>query len=304
MFHKILVCTDGSASALEATRLGAEIARHLNAEALVLNVFDVIYTDAAYMGVWAMTIDQESLDRCAQAQREAVENLARHHFERAGVSYQFVQKQGHPVDCILDVAKRESVDLIVIGSRGLGGLKEFFLGSVSNGVLHHAPCPVLIARGDNAPEGTGEFRHVLLASDTSETANKATAAAVQIAQAFATSLTVLNVFEEFPDLIHLPDYADDADDVLADFSPEHYARHLLETVKKQTTCAAEGTGVYCDFHQEKGHPGETIVRFANEHLSDLIVLGSRGLAGFTEMLLGSVSNYVANHAKCSVLVMH
>ena len=197
MYHKILVCTDGSASALEATRLGAEIARHLDTEVLALNVFDVIYTDAGYMGVGAVTIDLDSLDRCAQAQREAVENLARPHFERAGVSYQFVQKQGHPVDCILDMAKRETVDMIVIGSRGLGGLKEFFLGSVSNSVLHHAPCPVLIARGENAPCGNGEFRHILLASDTSETANKTTAAAVQMAQHFATSLTVLNVFEEF-----------------------------------------------------------------------------------------------------------
>ena len=106
-------------------------------------------------------------------------------------------------------------------------------------------------------------------------------------------------------MLHLPDDTDEAgeDDVLADFDPEHYARHLLETVKKQTTCAAEGTGVYCSFHQEKGHPGETIVHFANEHHADLIVIGSRGLGGFQEMLLGSVSNYVAHHADCPVLVV-
>ena len=49
-------------------------------------------------------------------------------------------------DKIVETAKLESCDLIVMGSRGLGGIKEFFLGSVSDRVADEAPCPVLIIK--------------------------------------------------------------------------------------------------------------------------------------------------------------
>ena len=54
--------------------------------------------------------------------------------------------EGRPADKIVETAKLESFDLIVIGSRGLGGIKEFFLGSVSDRVADEAPCPVLIIK--------------------------------------------------------------------------------------------------------------------------------------------------------------
>ena len=54
--------------------------------------------------------------------------------------------EGRPADKIVETAKLESCDLIVIGSRGLGGIKEFFLGSVSDRVADEAPCPVLIVK--------------------------------------------------------------------------------------------------------------------------------------------------------------
>jgi nucleotide-binding universal stress UspA family protein len=54
--------------------------------------------------------------------------------------------EGHPADKIIELAEAEHCDLIVMGSRGLGGLKEMFLGSVSDKVADHASCPVLIVR--------------------------------------------------------------------------------------------------------------------------------------------------------------
>jgi nucleotide-binding universal stress UspA family protein len=62
----------------------------------------------------------------------------------AGVTTQFQQILGSPGRTICKLATNWDADLIVMGHRGLGGLKEFFLGSVSNYVLHHAPCSVHI----------------------------------------------------------------------------------------------------------------------------------------------------------------
>ncbi len=54
--------------------------------------------------------------------------------------------EGRPSDKIVETAKEGGFDLIVIGSRGLGGVKEFFLGSVSDRVADEATCPVVIVK--------------------------------------------------------------------------------------------------------------------------------------------------------------
>ncbi|WP_019505589.1 universal stress protein [Pleurocapsa sp. PCC 7319] len=64
----------------------------------------------------------------------------------AGVNTEFTQDFGNPGRTICDFAQTWSVETILVGSRGLTGAKEMFLGSVSNYVTHHAPCSVLIVR--------------------------------------------------------------------------------------------------------------------------------------------------------------
>ena len=67
---------------------------------------------------------------------------------KAGVKTEFKQTVGYPGRNICELAQTWSAELILVGSRGLTGLKEMFLGSVSNYVTHHAPCSVLIVRSD------------------------------------------------------------------------------------------------------------------------------------------------------------
>lgn len=64
----------------------------------------------------------------------------------AGIKTEYSQLAGNPGRMICELANNCSADLILVGSRGLKGLKEMFLGSVSNYVTHHAPCSVLIVR--------------------------------------------------------------------------------------------------------------------------------------------------------------
>lgn len=65
---------------------------------------------------------------------------------KAGIATEFTQLEGNPGRMICELASNWSADLIIVGSRRLQGLKEMFLGSVSNYVTHHAPCSVLIVR--------------------------------------------------------------------------------------------------------------------------------------------------------------
>lgn len=300
MFSKILICSDGSECARNAARAGAEIARRFGSEVLLLNVFDLSFMASPEVGVWAATFDQETINECFHDERKATEGIVKPLFEQAGVPYKMVQVTGHPVDGILDLAEREQIDLIVLGSRGLSGLKEFFLGSVSQGVLHHANCAVLIAGGDCKALGEAGFQSILLASDGSHGAQMATGAAVELAQKFSTSLTVLHVIDPHPSRAagHEGDL-----DVGAGVHPDPESLRKFDSIHKTVQCASDKTGVACSFRRECGRPGETIVRFAREHDSDLIVMGSRGLGGFKRLLLGSISNYVGHHAGCPILVV-
>ena len=61
---------------------------------------------------------------------------------------QWEQIQGDPAEVIIEVAEREKADLIVVGNKGMTGTRRFFLGSVPNKVLNHAPCSVMVVRTD------------------------------------------------------------------------------------------------------------------------------------------------------------
>jgi nucleotide-binding universal stress UspA family protein len=299
MFHKILACTDGSSCALDALRMAASLAKHFSSEVVSLNVFQDPRIDYAHLGAWSLTLQPDVLERIAHEQQEAMKQHLGSLFEQMNIPCRILIETGHPVDGILRVAEKENADLIVVGSRGLRGASELFLGSVSSGILHHAKCPVLIVRGENIPCGVGDFQSILMASDGAEGAHKAARSALEIAQNYSTSLTVLNVYQNLS-TVNLP-VEDDA--LISETDVELYARRLLEMVKQDISSLTNNGHAPCSITQEKGHPGETIVRFANQRKFDLIVLGSRRMRGFERMLVGSVSNYVVHRANCPVLVV-
>ena len=93
---------------------------------------------------------------------------------------------------------------------------------------------------------------------------------------------------------------------------EAYDRHWQELelqqqqrleVTKLLVQESTAVGVYTEFTQALGNPGETICNLAKTWSADPILVGSRGLSGIKEMFLGSVSNYVTHHAPCSVLIV-
>ena len=94
--------------------------------------------DSMYQQEW-LQYEQQGINFLQDLTKEAT---------KAGVDAEYVQLSGVPGWEICELASAWSVDLIVVGSRGLKGVKEMFIGSVSNYVTHHAPCSVLIVRAD------------------------------------------------------------------------------------------------------------------------------------------------------------
>jgi nucleotide-binding universal stress UspA family protein len=133
---KILVAYDGSVEAKLALERAAEIAKLENAEVAVVSVAPVM------TGGRGAGIDPTS--DVPEHRRQLDEALAR--MTELGTAARAIEVVGHPADAIIQIAETEGSNLIVIGSRGLGGVQRFLMGSVSSRVAQHAPCNVYIAR--------------------------------------------------------------------------------------------------------------------------------------------------------------
>jgi nucleotide-binding universal stress UspA family protein len=294
MFKTILVCSDGSDSALKAARTAARIACKTGSELILLNVFDDSISSLPSLGVWELGIPKEDFVQYASRVQQHAEARTAAVFAEADVPFLPLREIGSPVEIILSVAERKNADLIVMGSRGLGGFKSLTLGSVSDAVAHHASCPVLIERGN-----TTSFRRILLASDGSTEAQQASSAAFALAKWFGAELTVLNVFEPFGPVAaadYLPDSA-------AAFEEQSDREKTYRAVEESLKPAEKETGIPYFMHQERGHPAKAITDYAELGKFDLVVLGNRGLGKFDRLLLGSVSDAVLHHANSLVLIV-
>ena len=136
----IVVGVDGSDGARDALRFALAEARLRGADVRAVAAWQVPV--AAYSGS-LMPPDPELIDRLAPEARSAVERAIEDAGElAAGVDIDTVVREGAPTRILLEEA--DEADLLVVGSRGLGGFRGLLLGSVSQQCAHHAVCPVVI----------------------------------------------------------------------------------------------------------------------------------------------------------------
>jgi nucleotide-binding universal stress UspA family protein len=147
MFKKILVPVDGSESAWRALEQASVLAQKFEGELLVMTVIQP-YNNAALL---AVPLDHNIISQSnADLEEVGKEILARAGEKVAETGFAgtaaYKIELGHPSERILTIAKAEKADAIVLGSRGLSGLAEFFLGSVSTKISQYANIPVLIVK--------------------------------------------------------------------------------------------------------------------------------------------------------------
>ena len=158
MFKKILVAIDYSTTSKKVFEAALSLAQTTGASLMLLHVLPFepkIYPSPfIYYGLEAESIDESTLifyqqhwQRLEQEGLELLQSLTEE-ATQAGVKTEFKQTLGYPGRNICEEAQTWSAELILVGSRGLTGVQEMFLGSVSNYVTHHAPCSVLIVRQD------------------------------------------------------------------------------------------------------------------------------------------------------------
>ncbi|MDQ2687424.1 MAG: universal stress protein [Armatimonadota bacterium] len=142
MFAHILLASDGSACALKAATVAAEVAEKFGSRLTILTVYHPCVEMAPQGNPMGYEIEPNIIEKIDDRILADTGRIV----DDAGVAFQSRKEYGIPADLIAEVAAKQGSDLIVLGSRGMGGVKSFLLGSVSDRVTHMAHCPVLIVR--------------------------------------------------------------------------------------------------------------------------------------------------------------
>jgi nucleotide-binding universal stress UspA family protein len=278
-FQKILVPVDGSHSCLHAKMFTALIAKKFQSKVTAIHVVthDFMHPELKAQHRLPPSILHEIEKAYLKAGRKIIRN-AEELFREASIEVDArLVTYEDPAETVLQLVKEEGYDLVVIGNRAKNQAERFSLGSVTEKVARHAECPVLIVK--QKPK----IKKMLAAIDGSKHADKALEYAVQLARKHGSKITLLNVEEA----------------KLFRLEPK-----VIEGVGKCILCDAAAKIKEVDFDErlEFGSPAETIIKVAKKENYDLIIVGSRGLSSVKRFFLGSVSDDVSMHARCSVLI--
>lgn len=209
---------------------------------------------------------------------------------------------GDTKSAIIDRATETAVDLIVTGSHRISAIAHFVLGNTAKYVMRHAPCSVMIVRGEGA--GSSGPRRILLATDGSAPAEEAARAIAARPWPANSSVHVLSVVEVVlptmhalfePPFIHSDEVQRLRDQALlrAQNATASAAAILAPTgldVTETVSVLLEGTRA-------------VILKETRDWAADILFVGSHGHGVTERLLMGSVSEWLATHAPCSVEVV-
>ena len=199
------------------------------------------------------------------------------------------------MDEILDLSEELDVGLIVLGSRGLGTLKRLVMGSVSDGVAHHATRPVLVMRGGE--KGWPPTR-VVVGEDLHEEAKEAARLALNIGKLFGAEVRLVLAYPRFPQLsTQRVGVGVDA------WTPEEGLPQAEKVLEELAGELERETGLRPQTRAVVGEAAAVILEAAEEDGEPaLISVGNRDLAQVVRVRLGSVSSNVLRAANGPVLV--
>jgi nucleotide-binding universal stress UspA family protein len=286
---RILVAVDGSDESFHAVRALEHLARAESV--IVMNALDV--PRLAYpMGGEPVVADDFSLS-IQQAMQDDSERLLDRTVSLLPMNTGPVSKQigtGTPAEAILAAADKEKADLIVLGSRGLGPVKELLLGSVSHRVVTHAPCPTLVV---NRPMRA--LRRILMAVQGPEDA------------AALTKFLAAKPFKETAEIMVVT-----VTPTAQPLFPQGFAKvdDLIEKTVVEARAFVEATASALSTLQYSakgyilmGAPAPAILQEAEASDPDLILAGSHGRRGVTRFLLGSVLHTILHRTPCPLLIV-
>jgi len=225
-------------------------------------------------------------NRLRERAAAAVEAQVASTTKRAENDYLVALAEGSPASVVVDLAEESMPALLVVGTRDKGAVQRLLLGSTSEQIVRHAPCPVLVAREHS---GKGP---IIAATDLSDLAVPAIRAAAAEAKRRGRDLVVVHSVELAPPVLAAlePTFAVD----------EETAKAVRSAAEQAVQAAMERLGEKGANQVLLGEPIDAICRAAEELDCPLVVVSSHGHTD--RFAIGSVAEGIVRSAGCSVLV--
>lgn len=263
---KILVPTDFSEYAYYALKVAAQIAKKNNGEIILLHMLELPHQAGDAIGS-GHDIPEIMLFKNAAMKR--LEDLMDDECLDGLKVSQVIQFE-LAFDGIMNISKKNEVDLIVMGSHGASGFKEMFIGSNAEKVVRFSDIPVLVLKRE---EEIFNVDHFVFASDFSDEVRKPFQKVVEFANKFNAELHLV--------MINTP----------SSFKPTHIANEIMSNFVSNYSINKFSTHIYNDTNVENG-----ILNFANHVDADLIGMSTHGRRGLSHFFNGSISEDLVNHA--------
>ena len=276
----ILFATDGSWDSELAATTAVGLAKITGSELHVVHVGPAVPEHFEPTEVEPVRTEQDAR-RVLDEQVKQIQNLV-------GTVAQSHLKMGGAAEEVVDLAEELGAGLLVLGSRGRGRIRRLVMGSVSDSVVRHVHCPVLVTRW----KPVAFPAKILVATDGSEEATLAARTAADLAARTGSELHVTHVGRV---LTHGGHVGVDVGALPAGSQEllDREAKELLESQVERMRAAGESV---VGAHLMSGRADEEIIFLAEQIGADLVVMGSRGLGGVRRALVGSVSDSVVRHA--------
>ncbi|MEK6450398.1 MULTISPECIES: universal stress protein [Myroides] len=270
---KILVPTDFSSQAYNAIKIAAVLAKKSNSEILLLHVLDLPQqgSDSISKG---SPIPEVMFFKNA-AEHKLKELALSEIFNGVNVSTSLILERTSPG--VIKTAETNDVDLIVMGSHGVSGAKEYFVGSNTQKVVRTSDIPVLVIKGDDEEFNIND---VVFASDFSDNMKEPFKRILRLNNLLNANLHLL--------MVNTPN----------SFKPTHVAEEILNDFLQDITDSSFDLSIYNDLNVEKG-----IINFSKKINADLITIATHGRTGLSHFFNGSISEDLVNHSKISVLTI-
>jgi nucleotide-binding universal stress UspA family protein len=280
----ILVATDFSPVSQRALDYAISLARRYDSHVYVTHV---ISADAYPLAAPEVTVG------LVETQRRAAENKIQEMLFSGrlnDVPYDILVEEGGLWPSIEQVIERQNIDLVVVGTHGIGAVQKLVIGSGAEQIFRQCPRPVLTVGsgvgGGKRPDVV--FKHILYPTDFGPGCEREAAYLFSIGQEHDATVTLLHVVR------HLDDYSDDG------------LTLKREAVNNQLQSLVPiGAGTWCDtkFRLAVGDPATEILRYAQDTQADLIVMGAKARAGLAGHVPGTTAYRVVSKAHCPVLTV-